>query len=225
MPPARVGHHEGMRDGFSAVKTTGVYCHAGCPARPKPENVVRYEAADEAERAGFRACKRCRPDRPIRWGVGRSALGALLVAVSPRGLCAVLLGDDAASLEADLRARFPMALLVRGDVSQSLAAVARTIEEPRASVREPLDAEGTPFQQRVWSTLRTIPVGETRSYAEVAARLGDASAVRAVARACGENPLAVVVPCHRVVRKGGGLSGYRWGVQRKQALLERELRA
>ena len=207
------------------MKTTGVYCHAGCPARPKPENVVRYATAAEAERAGFRACKRCRPDRPIRWDVGRCSLGALLVAASPGGLCAVLLGDDEASLAADLRSRFPMALLMRGEVSAQLAAVARLVDEPGSGLEVPLDAHGTPFQERVWSELRTIPVGSTASYAEIATRLGDASAVRAVARACGENPLAVVVPCHRVVRKGGGLSGYRWGVERKRALLDRELRA
>jgi len=214
-----------MREGFAAVVTTRIYCHQGCSARPKPENVVRYATAAEAERAGFRACKRCRPDRPIRFDVGRCSLGALLVAASPGGLCAVLLGDSVEELAADLRSRFPMALLVRGDVSAQLAAVTRLVEAPRSGLEVPLDAHGSPFQERVWRELRAIPVGSTASYGEIAARLGDASAVRAVARACGENPLAVVVPCHRVVRKGGGLSGYRWGVERKRALLDREARA
>lgn len=160
----------------------------------------------------------------IRYAFGECLLGGVLVAQSRRGLCAVLLGDDPALLLGDLEARFPRARLIKAEVELKpvLAAVAEFVAKPQAGWQLPLDVRGTSFQQRVWQALREIPAGETASYAEIATRLGQPRAVRAVASACGANPLALAIPCHRVVRTDGGLSGYRWGVARKRALLERE---
>lgn len=160
----------------------------------------------------------------VRFAIGRSSLGALLVAASPAGLCAILLGDDPAQLLQDLRRRFPTAELIENaaELAGALEALIAFIEDPRGLLELPLDPRGTPFQRRVWESLRAIPAGETITYGELAERVGDPRATRAVAAACGANPLAVAIPCHRVVRKGGGLSGYRWGLDRKRALLERE---
>lgn len=160
----------------------------------------------------------------IRFAVGESSLGAVLVAATDRGLCAVLLGDSAQSLERDLRRQFARARCEPAERSfaKTVAAVVARIEEPAASVDLPLDIRGTAFQQRVWQALQEVPVGQTISYAELARRIGSANGSRAVARACASNSLAVVVPCHRVVRANGDLAGYRWGMARKQQLLERE---
>jgi len=322
---------------FYAVKTTGVYCRPSCGSRtPRPENVAFFRTAAEAERAGFRACKRCRPDRGslaeqqaakvaelcrfieraehpptlddlaeragtsayhlhrvfkkvtgltpkayaaahragkvreelarggtvtdaiygagynsnsrfyeesdrvlgmtpsryraggsgthIRFAVGECSLGAILVAQSDRGVCAILMGDDPDALVRDLQDRFPRAELVGGDAAfeQLIARVVGFVEAPRVGLDLPLDVRGTVFQQRVWRALRKIPSGKTVSYTELAKRIGAPQSVRAVAQACAANPLAVAIPCHRVVRSDGGLSGYRWGVERKRALLERE---
>ena len=168
------------------------------------------------------------PTRDVRplicFGIGKCSVGYLLVARSERGICAILLGDRADSLQRDLRKRFPQARLRSGDAGTEaqLAKVARVVEDPRRAIELPLDVRGTQFQRRVWQMLRTIPPGSTMSYAQIARRIGAPRSVRAVAQACGANALAVVIPCHRVVRSDGTPSGYRWGAERKRALLERE---
>ena len=320
-----------------SVKTTGVYCRPSCAARPaRPENVAFHSTREEAERAGFRPCKRCKPDQPslaarhatrvavlcrfienaeqlpslaelaaqsdlgayhlhrvfksvtgltprayalahrakriraelersstvtdaiygagynsngrfyehanhilgmtptdfrsgganceMRFAVGECSLGAILVAASERGVCAILLGDDADALVRQLQDRFPRATIVGGDAAfeQVVARVVGLVETPGSALNLPLDVRGTVFQQRVWQQLRQIPVGETASYTAIAERIGSPRSVRAVAQACAANPLAVAIPCHRVVRNNGALSGYRWGVERKRALLDRE---
>ena len=162
----------------------------------------------------------------IRFAVAQCTMGALLVAASEAGLCAILLGDDAEVLVRDLQDRFRQARLIGADAAFEswVAQVVGFVESPGIGLDLPLDLRGTAFQRRVWEALRRIPVGETVSYATLAASLGQPRAVRAVARACAANPLAVAVPCHRVVRTDGALSGYRWGVARKRELLAREQR-
>ena len=325
---------------FYSVKTTGVYCRPSCAARTaRPENVAFHLTAADAKQAGFRPCKRCKPDQPplaehhtnkvaelcrlienaeqvmsleelanqaglsayhlhrvfkavtgltprayaaahrakrvrtelgrsgtvtdaiygagynsngrfyeesnqvlgmtptnyragganteIRFAIGECSLGSILVAASERGVCAILLGDDPDQLARDLQDRFPRAELMGGDAGfeQLVAKVVGFVEAPRLGLDLPLDVRGTAFQQRVWQALRQIPAGETVSYTEVAKRIGSPKSVRAVAQACAANALAVAIPCHRVVRNDGGLSGYRWGVERKRALLGREAKA
>lgn len=320
-----------------AVRTTGIYCRPSCSARPAlRKNVTFFDNAHDAEAAGFRACKRCKPDqsspaharaemvaaacraieaaeeppsldelanaagisrfyfhrifkdvtgltpkayaaacraarvrgelarggsitgaiydagynassrfyeeaaerlgmRPtqfrdggrdakIKFAVGECTLGSILVAATERGVCAVDFGDDPEQLVRQLQDRFPKAELIGGDPDfESVAAsVIAFVEDPDAGLDLPLDIRGTAFQQRVWEALRAIPAGQTASYADIARDIGKPSAVRAVAQACGANRIAVAVPCHRVVRTDGALSGYRWGVERKKALLERE---
>ena len=163
----------------------------------------------------------------IRFAVGKNSLGRILVARSERGVCAILLGDDADALVRDLRARFPHARLIGGDTgfAELVAKVVAFVETPRAGLDLALDLRGTAFQQRVWQALREIPAGRTASYADVANRIGMPKAVRAVAQACAANAIAVAIPCHRVVRNDGAISGYRWGVERKRALLQREAAA
>lgn len=222
---------------YYSVATTGVYCLPSCAARlPLRKNVAFHDTRAEAEQAGFRACKRCRPDpsgdteragRTIRYATGECLLGTVLVAASVKGICAILFGDDSNALERELNDRFPKATLVHGDgdIDALVTKIAGFIEAPQRQLGLTLDIRGTAFQQKVWQALREIPVGETASYAAVAKRIGSPTAARAVARACASNPIAFAVPCHRVVRIDGGLSGYRWGVERKQALLEREAAA
>jgi len=322
---------------FLGVTSTGIYCRPTCPARrPLPENVIMFDSAAEAQAAGFRACKRCKPDLPrvpepyteiitracreieqseiapdlqsladaagmskyhfhrvfkqvtgltprqyagaqrakrvrealsegqsvtdaiysagfnatsrfyersdemlgmkpttyrngganttIRFAIGECSLGLILVASSERGLCSIMLGDDPDALALELQTRFPGANLIAGDAEfeQQVASVIDFVEAPRRGLDLPLDVRGTAFQQRVWQALQAIPVGSTASYTEIAQRIGAPKAVRAVAQACAANQLAVAIPCHRVLRSDGGLSGYRWGVERKRALLERE---
>lgn len=322
---------------FYSVRTTGVYCRPSCGARSaRPENVDFHATAADAERAGFRPCRRCRPDEPslaarqgevvaalcrlieeaaeppglaalaahagmsphhlhrvfkavtgltprayaaarraerlrerleksasvteaiydagygsagrfyeqadrvlgmtatryrrggagaaIRFALGQCSLGSILVAASARGVCAIFLGDDPEALVQALQQRFPRAELVGADpgFEELVARVVGLVEAPRLGLNLPLDLQGTVFQQRVWQALAAIPPGETATYGEIARRIGAPAAVRAVARACGANPLAVAIPCHRVVRLDGDLAGYRWGVARKRALLERE---
>jgi AraC family transcriptional regulator of adaptative response/methylated-DNA-[protein]-cysteine methyltransferase len=323
---------------FYSVRTTGVYCRPSCKSRrPNPKNVGFHRTAVEAEQAGFRPCRRCRPDRPahaqphaatiaaicreieaadeppglaalaaraglspyhfhrvfksmtgvtprayaaahrtervrrelarkdktvteaiydagfnsggrfyeasagvlgmtptayragganteIRFAVGECSLGSILVAQSDRGVCAILLGDDPDALVRELQDRFPRAALVGGDAmfEETVARVIAFVERPSQGLDLPLDVRGTAFQQRVWQALRQIPAGRTASYAEIAARIGARTSARAVAQACASNTLAVAIPCHRVVRTDGSLSGYRWGVERKRRLLERE---
>lgn len=323
---------------YYSVATTGVYCRPCCAARlARPENVRFHATCADAERAGFRPCKRCRPDQPamaemhaakitaacryieaaetepslaelaqhvglstyhfhrlfkaiagltpkayasalrarrvreelgrgvrvttaiydagynssgrfyaeadqvlgmapsvyraggtnaeIRFAVGECSLGSILVATSARGVCAILLGDDPEDLLRDIEDRFPQAYLIGGDAKfeQLVATVIGFVEAPALGLDLPLDVRGTAFQQRVWQALREIPAGATASYTEIARRIGAPRAVRAVAQACAANALAVAIPCHRVVRNDGGLAGYRWGVARKRALLDREV--
>jgi len=160
----------------------------------------------------------------IHFDIGSSTLGHVLVATNDKGLCATLLGDSAPAVTRELRARFPKAELVQDPrrLTPALAQVIDLVEGRRASLDLPLDAAGTAFQRRVWRALRKIPSGSTASYADIARRIDAPQSFRAVAQACGANPLALVIPCHRVVRNDGGLSGYRWGVARKRTLLERE---
>lgn len=322
---------------YYSVRTTGLYCRPSCPARTaRPENVRFHSTREEAEQAGFRPCKRCKPDQPplaeqnaakvaeacriieeaesapslaelaaqvgmsayyfhrvfkqstgltpreyaaahreqrvrrrlgrsstvteaifdagygsnsrfyeksseilgmtptnyragganreIRFAVGECSLGSILVASSDRGICAILLGDDPNELARDLQERFPHAHLIGGDgdFEQLVARVVGLVEAPGIGLELPLDVRGTAFQQRVWQALRRIPPGATATYTEIARQIGAPKAVRAVAQACGANTLAVAIPCHRVVRSDGGLAGYRWGVERKRTLLERE---
>jgi AraC family transcriptional regulator of adaptative response/methylated-DNA-[protein]-cysteine methyltransferase len=336
-----VGHSVDADDTFFySVRTTGVYCRPSCSARlPRPENVRFHATREAAEAAGFRPCKRCKPDQPslaeqhaakvtevcrlietspavpsleelatrvglspfhfhrvfksitgltprayaaahrgervrqqlgqartvtaaiyqsgynsngrfygeserllgmtptdyragganaeIRFAIGECSLGSILVARSERGVCAILLGDDPDALARDLQDRFPHATLIGGDAGfeELVARVVGFVEAPGLGLDLPLDVRGTAFQRRVWQALREIPAGSTVSYSEIAARIGAPKSVRAVAHACAKNPLAVAIPCHRVVRNDGGLSGYRWGVERKRSLLQREARA
>nr|WP_315431741.1 bifunctional DNA-binding transcriptional regulator/O6-methylguanine-DNA methyltransferase Ada [uncultured Albidiferax sp.] len=183
-----------------------------------------YEAADQ--RLGMTASdyRAGGTGTAIQFAIGASSLGAILVAESPRGVCAILLGDDPDALAHELQDMFPQAQLVGDDAAfaQRVAQVVGLIEAPGLGLQLPLDVRGTAFQERVWQALRDIPAGSTASYAEIAARIGAPNSFRAVAQACGANRLAVAIPCHRVVRSDGGLSGYRWGVERKRSLLERE---
>ena len=160
----------------------------------------------------------------IRFAVGECSLGAILIACSECGVCAILMGDDAEELVHDLQNRFARATLIGGDAKfeQVVATVVAFVEAPRLGLALPLDVRGTAFQQRVWNALREVPAGVTLSYSELASRIGAPESVRAVAGACAANALAVAIPCHRVVRRDGSLSGYRWGVARKRALLDRE---
>ena len=163
-------------------------------------------------------------DEEIRFAVGQSSLGAILVASSTKGVAAILIGDDPNALAEDLQDRFPMARLVGGDAAYEtlVARVVGLVEAPGLGLGLPLDVRGTAFQQRVWQALREIPAGRTMSYSEVAGRIGRPGSVRAVAGACAANNLAIAIPCHRVVRNDGALSGYAWGVERKRALIARE---
>lgn len=160
----------------------------------------------------------------IRFAVGASSLGAVLVAESDKGICAILLGDDPEVLIRDLEDRFPKADLIGGDKAfeKRVATVVGLVENPEKGLDLPLDIRGTAFQQRVWAALRKIPAGKTMSYTDIAKRIGSPQSVRAVAGACAANAIAIAIPCHRVVRNDGGLSGYRWGIERKQALLDKE---
>lgn len=160
----------------------------------------------------------------IRFAIGDCSLGSILVAQSEHGICAILLGDDPESLAHVLQDRFPAAELSGDDAAfaQRVASVVGLLERPGLGLDLPLDIRGTAFQQRVWQALQEIPAGRTASYTEIAQRMGSPKAVRAVAGACAANLLAVAIPCHRVVRQDGSLAGYRWGVDRKRLLLERE---
>jgi AraC family transcriptional regulator of adaptative response/methylated-DNA-[protein]-cysteine methyltransferase len=179
--------------------------------------------------------KRGGPGVTIRYGTTGSPLGRLLVAVSERGVCAVTLGDSDAALEQALRREYPRAQIERADVSNDsaderleewLGAIVRHLEGTQPSLALPIDVQATAFQRRVWQALQEIPYGATRSYGEIAAALGQPQAARAVAQACATNRVALVVPCHRVVRNDfettGEAGGYRWGAERKRRLLERE---
>lgn len=193
----------------------------GSPSRVYEDGAARLGMAPLAYRRGGEGLQ-------IRWSLVHTALGQALVAATERGICAVALGDDAAALERELREEFPRAQLQRVDsgrddfLAPRLRAVADALVQKQGQV--PVELIGTAFQQRVWAALMRIPVGETRSYSELAAELGAPRATRAVARACAGNRVAVLVPCHRVIRGDGTPGGYRWGIPRKQALLAAESR-
>lgn len=183
-----------------------------------------YESADSALGMKPSEYREGGANTTIKFAVGECSLGSILVAQSERGVCAILLGDDPEQLTRDLQDRFPRATLIGGDsdFEQLVALVVGFVEQPKINFDLPLDIQGTAFQRRVWQALREIPPGSTVSYTQIAQRIGMPKAVRAVAQACGANALAVAIPCHRVVRTDGGLSGYRWGVERKRALLNKE---
>ena len=163
----------------------------------------------------------------IRYAIGTCSLGSVLVAASEKGVCAILFGDEPESLGKELQVMFPRARLIGGDKAfeELTAKVLAFVEDPAKGLDLPLDVRGTAFQHRVWEALRRIPVGSTASYSEIAKKIGAPQAVRAVARACATNRIAVAIPCHRVVRSDGGLSGYRGGVERKRALLAKEAKS
>jgi AraC family transcriptional regulator of adaptative response/methylated-DNA-[protein]-cysteine methyltransferase len=167
------------------------------------------------------------PNAEIKYTLGKSSLGLVLIAASDKGVCAIFFGDDPPSLAGDLKRQFPQARLVDDDPAfKALAAkVIGFVEDPRADLDLPLDIRGTAFQHRVWQALRRIPPGSTASYAAIAKAIGAPKAVRAVARACGSNRIAVAIPCHRVIGSDGSLTGYRGGIARKRALLDREAKS
>jgi AraC family transcriptional regulator of adaptative response/methylated-DNA-[protein]-cysteine methyltransferase len=254
---------------FYSVRTTGVYCRPSCAARlARPENVRFHSTCEDAERAGFRACKRCKPGQPrpervrgprvasdrietsrqlldgqrrenrmdeasgeIRFAIEACSLGSILVALGERGIRSILIGDDPHALVRELQRQCPQATPIEKGANDEAALrkrvdrVLRFVEAPVTDLDLSLDVRGTAFQQRVWTALQDIPAGSTASYGDIARRIGAPGSARAVAQACASNTIAVAIPCHRVVRNDGGLSGYRWGVERKRALLEREARA
>ena len=191
----------------------------GSSSRVYEDGAARLGMAPGAYRKGGEGLQ-------IRWTLLETALGLALVAATDRGLCSIALGEDAAALEAGLRAEFPKAQLHRVEAGRDefLAPRVREVARMLAGQSARLDIEliGTAFQQRVWQALMRVPAGQTLSYAQLAASLGRPTAARAVARACAQNRLAVIVPCHRIVRGDGSLGGYRWGLPRKAALLESE---
>ncbi len=186
-----------------------------------------YESAGQLLGMTPSSYRRGGADSNIHFAIAQCSLGAILVAQSERGVCAILLDDDPDALVQDLQERFPKANLIGSDhdYEQRVAQIIGFVEAPATGLDLPLDVRGTAFQQRVWQALREIPPGATASYSDIARRIGSPKAARAVAQACAANTLAVAIPCHRVVRNDGGLSGYRWGVERKRALLEREAEA
>ncbi len=222
--------------------TPRAYAAAHRADRVREELSTRSRVTDAIYEAGFRSSGRFYEesgprlgmtpseyraggrDLSIRFAIGECSLGAILVAATPRGVCAIWLGDDPEELAHDLERRFPRAELLGADASfeKLVAEVVGLVEEPRLGTTLPLDIRGTAFQERVWKALREIPLGSTASYSEIARAIGAASSARAVAGACAANPIAIVIPCHRVVRTNGDLSGYRWGVERKRRLLARE---
>ena len=186
-----------------------------------------YESSDQVLGMTPSNFKKGGEDTAIHFAIGECSLGSILVAQTDRGVCAVLIGDDPDTLVRDLQDRFPNAELLGNEsgYEELVAKVVGLVESPSIGLDLPLDIRGTAFQQRVWKALQEIPAGTTASYADIAKQIGMPKAVRAVAQACGANSIAVAIPCHRVVRSDGALSGYRWGAQRKRTLLDREARA
>jgi AraC family transcriptional regulator of adaptative response/methylated-DNA-[protein]-cysteine methyltransferase len=220
------------------------YADARRVARFKQELKRRKQVSPALYEAGYGSSSRVyerthaqlgmTPARYARGGAGTeilyataaTPLGQLLVAATARGVCRVSLGDTAATLAADLAAEFPAARLHRDDTAleRALSAMLRSLDGAEPSIELPLDIRATAFQRRVWQELQRIPFGETRTYAEVAKSIGQPRATRAVAKACATNPVALIIPCHRVIREDGELGGYRWGIARKRELLKRERR-
>lgn len=186
-----------------------------------------YEQAPDVLGMQPTAYKRGGMNQHISFAVGQSKLGSILVAQSRQGICAITLGDDPEQLLKDLQDLFPNAELIGGDAAfeQLVAQVVGFVEAPEIGWHLPLDIQGTAFQQRVWQALQQIPIGTTVTYSQLAEQLGQPKAVRAVASACANNKIAVAIPCHRVIRQDGSLAGYRWGIERKQQLLEHEQQA
>ncbi len=221
-PKAYADAHRGrrIRDGLKAAGTvTEAIYGAGFNS-----NARFYERAGDILGMTPSAFRDGGAGATIRFAVGECSLGSILVAATEKGVCAIQFGNDPDALVRDLQDAFPKAKLIGGDKAfeQTVAQVVGFVEAPQQGLGLPLHVRGTAFQQRVWQVLRAIPAGATASYTEIAAKVGKPKAVRAVARACGANPVAVAIPCHRVVRRDGALSGYRWGVARKEALLSRE---
>lgn len=183
-----------------------------------------YESADQRLGMRPRQYRAGGAGATIHFALGQCSLGAILVAQSEKGICAILLGDDPEALLRELQDQFPKAHLVGGDraYERLVAEVVGFVEAPALGLALPLDVQGTAFQERVWQALREVPAGSRVSYTDIAERIGAPKAVRAVAMACAANHIAVAIPCHRVVRRDGDISGYRWGVERKQQLLKRE---
>ena len=233
-----------------AVSSTHVYCRPSCPSRrPARNHVTFFDSAQLADSAGYRACLRCRPQSSagseaeerverarrylddhaeeaimLRYTTVPTVVGRMLIAVAEQGIAAVSLGETEAGLVTLLHHDYPKAVL-RRDRKALKKHVSRLLQCLNGSVvvdRLPLDVKATAFQRRVWQALQQIPRGQTRSYQEIARAIGQATAARAVARACAGNPVAVAIPCHRVVRGNGHLAGYRWGLERKQRLLALE---
>lgn len=217
---ARAARARRLRAGLSAsARVTDAIYDAGFNASSR-----FYETSAELLGMTPRAYRGGAPNTEIRFAVGQCSLGAILVAQSQVGICAILLGDDPNTLVRDLQDMFQRAHLVGGDAEfeQQVAQVVGFIEAPEVGLNLPLDVRGTVFQERVWQALRRIPPGQTVSYAELARHIGTPKATRAVAQACAANRIAVAIPCHRVIRSDGDVSGYRWGVERKRELLHRE---
>ena len=217
---ARAVRAERVRGGLGAGRRVTDSIHDagfGSSSRFYESATARLGMAPRQYRAGGAGSR-------IRFAVAACSLGALLVARSERGICAITLGDDPDKLVRGLQDQFPHAELAGGDpgFEALVAQVVGFVEDPSIGLDLPLDIRGTAFQERVWQALRQVPAGSTVSYTELARRIGSPAAVRAVAGACAANRLAVAVPCHRVVRRDGDLSGYRWGVERKRELLRRE---
>ena len=209
-----------LRDALAkGVPVTQAILNAGFP-----DSSSYYRKADQALGMTAKQFRKGGDNVSVRYTLADCALGRCLVAESERGICAILLGDDDATLVADLHALFPAAQDVPADANfqQRVREVIAAINARDAPLSLPLDIRGTAFQQQVWQALRTIPCGETVSYQQLASAIGKPKAVRAVASACGANKLAIVIPCHRVIRGDGALSGYRWGIARKAQLLQRE---
>ncbi|HYD54330.1 MAG TPA: methylated-DNA--[protein]-cysteine S-methyltransferase, partial [Gemmatimonadaceae bacterium] len=183
-----------------------------------------YERAESALGMTPGAYRRGGRGERIRFTLVDAPVGRLLVGATARGICAVTLGEDDAALEAALRVEFPEAVVERDDegLASTVESLVERLERERGELTLRLDVRGTAFQWKVWQALQRIPRGETRTYAEVAASIGMPTGARAVARACASNQVALLIPCHRVVRGDGGMGGYRWGVARKEALLQRE---
>src|SRR5438105_2046423 len=198
-----------------AVSSTGVYCRPSCPSRrPRRENVTFFRKPDEAERAGYRACLRCRPR-----AISGNAQMEMVKAV-----CAIQFAVSDEELDQGLKHEFPFAIRRRDDsgMREWKEDLLRHMRGQKLNASLPLDIQATAFQRRVWTYLQSIPFGSTKSYSQVAKAIGQPTATRAVARACATNQVAVAIPCHRVVREDGGMGGYRWGIDRKKALLEME---
>jgi AraC family transcriptional regulator, regulatory protein of adaptative response / methylated-DNA-[protein]-cysteine methyltransferase len=183
-----------------------------------------YETAQDRLGMTAKTFQRGGEGARIRFAVGQCSLGAILVAATDRGICSIEFDDDPGTLVRGLQDRFPKAELIGADrdFEKLVAQVVAAVEAPDRAAALPLDIQGTAFQERVWQALREIPLGKTATYADIARSIGAPSSMRAVANACGANPVAVAIPCHRVVRTDGSLGGYRWGVERKQTLLDRE---